>query len=125
VREIKPLPEKVLPCSKHDKTTEWMDWEDFPYKVTTGWFHTEDLEEARAWLFKNGCAAKASYSHKAELRKLSAALPGGTLKVFQTPEALAECAALCAHFGETYRMGGLPATIGRIIQKALRPKREA
>ena len=55
---------------------------------------------------------------------MSAALPGGRWVVVQTPEALAECAALCAHFGEPYRMGGLPATIGRIVHKALRPKRE-
>ena len=89
VREIKPLPERVLPCAKHDKTPEWTQFQDFPYRVEPGWFHAEDLEEVRAWLFKNGCAAKPSYSHKAELRKLSAALPGGRLAVVQTPEKLA------------------------------------
>ena len=90
-----------------------------------GWYHADDLEEARAWLFKKGCAVKVSLNHKAELRKLSATLPGGRLVVVQTPEALADCARLAAHFGETYRLSGLPATVGKIILRALRPKREA
>ena len=79
VREIKPLPERVLPCAKHDKTLEWTEFRDFPYRVEPGWFPTGSSragfptwEEVRAWLFKNGCAAKPSYSHKAELRKLRA-----------------------------------------------------
>ena len=63
--------------------------------------------------------------HMAKVRELTAALPGGVLRVVQTPEALADVARLAVHFGETYRMGGLPATIGRIVQKALRPKRKA
>ncbi len=59
------------------------------------------------------------------MRKLSATLPDGRLVAVQTPEALADCAALCAHFGEPYRMSGLPAAVGNIIQKALRPARQA
>ncbi len=63
-------------------------------------------------------------NHNTEVRKLSCQLPAGRLVIVKSPEAMAEIAALCQQFGETYRMGGLPATLGRCIQKGLRPKRE-
>ena len=62
---------------------------------------------------------------QAEVKKLSATLPGGTLRVVQTPESVADVARLAVHFGETFYGTGLPATLMRIIQKALRPQREA
>ena len=90
VREVKPLPHRVLPCAKHEKTPEWQHFECFPYTLRPGWFHDDDLEETRAWLHERGCSPKVSLSHKAEVRKLSATLPDGVLKVFPTPEALAD-----------------------------------
>ena len=32
VREVRPLPERVLPCAKHDKTPDWTDFHEFPVK---------------------------------------------------------------------------------------------
>ena len=67
VREIRPLPERVLPCAKHDRTPEWTEFRDFPYSLEPGWFHAEDLEEVRAWLYKKRlrCQAKLQSQSRA------------------------------------------------------------
>ena len=36
VREVRPLPERVLPCAKHDKTPEWTDFHKFNARVDPG-----------------------------------------------------------------------------------------
>ena len=115
MRELKQLPERVLPCIKHDKTPKWFEFLYFPFQLQPGWYDYEDLEEVREWLFKKGYVAKVSLNHKAEVRKVSCVLPSGRLVVVKTPDRMTDIAALSSHFGLIYRMGGLPATIGNCI----------
>ena len=63
VREIQQLPERVLPCAKHDKTPMWTESGYFPFQIEPGWYDHEDLDEVQEWLLK-GYVAKVSINHK-------------------------------------------------------------
>ena len=78
VREVKVLPERVLPCARHEKAPAWDEFQEFPYDaVRPGSFHDEDLESVRWWLFEGSCQPRVSMTHKAEVEKFRLRSPAG------------------------------------------------
>ena len=80
-----------------EKTPLWSEWRAWPGEAVAGHFWTEDLEEARDELHKQGYLPRVKRGHKAELRRLTCTLSTGeTLVLRQGPEHAEELAAFCA-----------------------------
>ena len=122
---VRPLGVVCLPYhGKPDKTPLWEEWRPWAYHAEAGHFWTEDLEEARIELHRQGYIPQVKRSHKAALVRLSLRLgKHERLVLKQAPDNAAEVQAFCLNLGLEYRGQSLATCVELALQMLLKQKR--
>ena len=115
-----------MPNTKLDKSPPWSDWREFAGKLEAGYFYANDLAATREYLYDKLCVIpKVAVTHKTELRKLSIVVGKERMVIQREPEHAEDIARFCEKFGLEYRGASLCSAVGNVMEKLLRPKRQA